>query len=63
MVGPDERVVRAKDEPAMRDLVATGNPATDERARKRFEVRLASRTGAPGTRAAYDSLAERTAAW
>jgi uncharacterized protein YcbX len=31
VVDPDERVVRAKDEPAMRDLVATGVPGTDER--------------------------------
>jgi uncharacterized protein len=32
VVGPDERVVRAKDEPAMSHLAATGDPATDERA-------------------------------
>jgi uncharacterized protein len=32
VVGPDERVVRARDEPAMRALAATGDPGTDERA-------------------------------
>jgi len=32
VVGPDERIVRAKDEPAMRALDATGDPGTDERA-------------------------------
>ena len=31
VVGPDGAVVRAKDEPAMRDVAGTGDPATDER--------------------------------
>jgi uncharacterized protein YcbX len=31
VVGPDGRVVRAKDEPAMRDVAGTGDAGTDER--------------------------------
>jgi uncharacterized protein len=31
VVGPDGRLVRARDEPAMRDVAGTGDAATDER--------------------------------
>lgn len=63
VVGPDDRVVRAKDEPAMRDLVATGNPATDERALSAAlgrPVRLVA-TPADGTGVAPVHLVSRQA--
>jgi uncharacterized protein YcbX len=63
VVGPDGGVVRAKDEPAMRDVAGTGDAATDERVLTEAlgrRVRLVA-TPADGTGVAPVHLVSRQA--
>jgi uncharacterized protein YcbX len=63
VVGPDGGVVRAKDEPAMRDVAGTGDAATDERVLTEVlgrPVRLVA-TPADGTGVAPVHLVSRQA--
>jgi uncharacterized protein YcbX len=63
VVGPDGGVVRAKDEPAMRDVAGTGDAATDERVLTEAlgrRVRLVA-TPADGTGVAPVHLVSRRA--